>query len=33
MEKLENGEPFDKKIPFEFLDVLIGRGGADDRQS
>ena len=33
MEKLVNGEPFDEKIPFEFLDVLVGRGDAEDRRS
>jgi hypothetical protein len=33
MEKLVNGEPFDEKIPFEFLDVLVGRGDTEDRRS
>jgi len=33
MDKLVNGEPLDEKIPFEFLDALIGRGGAQDRRS
>ena len=30
MDKLINGEPFDEKIPFEFLDVLIKTADAAD---
>jgi len=33
MDKLINGEPIDGKIPYTVIDVLVGRGDADDRQS
>ena len=31
MDKLIDGEPIDVKIPYDVIDVLIGRGDANDR--
>jgi hypothetical protein len=33
MDKLINGEPIDAKIPYTVIDVLSGRGDADDGQA